>query len=74
VNTCEYMVGATMVLADRQGPYEFCRRDAGQWVQVPCVCDRVHLVCAYHAARGNYDPAVWEPVPNPENENVQGKS
>jgi hypothetical protein len=43
------MVGATMVLADRQGPYQFWRRDAAGWVEVPCVCDPdYNLVCRCH--------------------------
>jgi len=58
------MVGATMVLADTHGPYQFWRRDgAGQWVEVPCVCDeRYGLVCAFHQQnhhrRGNYGLAT----------------
>jgi hypothetical protein len=56
------MVGATMVLADRQGPYQFWRRDAAGWVEVPCVCDPdYNLVCRYHEEthrRGNYGLAA----------------
>jgi hypothetical protein len=51
-------VGRTLVYSDRHGPYQFWR--AG--VQVPCVCDPGHLVCAYHAP-GDFDPAVWGPIP-----------
>ena len=66
------MAGRTVVRFDPgHGPYRF-ERPPG--VEVPCVCDGDQLVCAYHAARGNYDPAVWEPVADPENENVQGES
>lgn len=66
------MAGRTVVRFDPgHGPYRF-ERPPG--VEVPCVCDGDHLVCAYHVVRGTYDPAVWEPVPRPENENVQGKS
>ena len=61
--TRRYMVGATVVLADRQGPFQFWRRDAaGQWVQVECVCDeRYGLTCAYHERDhrpGNYGLAA----------------
>lgn len=55
----QYWVGRTLVRFDRQGPHRF-ERPPG--VQVPCVCDPGHLVCAYHAP-GDFDPAVWEPVP-----------
>jgi len=51
-------VGNTLVLSDRHGPYGFVRGG----IEVPCVCDPDHLICAYHAARGNFDPAVWQPV------------
>jgi hypothetical protein len=46
----KYMAGATVVLADQHGPYQFWRRDAaGQWVEVSCVCDeRYGLVCRHH--------------------------
>jgi hypothetical protein len=59
----KYMVGATVVLADRHGPYQFWRQDgAEQWVEVPCVCDPAHnLVCRYHEQnhwRGNYGLAA----------------
>ena len=54
----KYMVGGTVVYADKHGPYRFER--AG--VQVPCVCDeRYGLICAYHERdhrRGNYVLAV----------------
>lgn len=52
------MVGATMVYADRHGPYQFWQAGA----EVPCICDG-KLACKFHADRGTYDPAVWESVP-----------
>jgi hypothetical protein len=63
VSTRKYMVGRTTVFADRQGPYQFWRQDgAGQWVEVPCVCDPdYNLVCRYHEEthrRGNYGLAA----------------
>ncbi len=61
-------VGNTLVLSDRHGLYAFWRGGA----EVSCVCDLDGgLVCKFHAARGTYDPAVWEPVPGPGPGNVQ---
>lgn len=61
MSTGRYMVGATMVLADRHGPYQFRRRDAaGQWVEVPCICDPAHnLVCAFHSHQET-SPVVYQ--------------
>jgi hypothetical protein len=66
MSTRQYMIGVTMVLADRHGPYQFWRRDGAGWVQVECVYDPVHnLVCKFHEEnhrRGNYDLATWGPT------------
>lgn len=54
------MIGRTVVRFDRQGPYRF-ERPPG--VEVPCICDPGHLVCAYHARGAIYDMALWELIP-----------
>jgi hypothetical protein len=54
------MVGRTVVRFDPDhGPYRF-ERPPG--VEVPCVCDPGHLVCAFHAP-ADFDPALWELIP-----------
>jgi hypothetical protein len=44
----QYMIGATVVFADKFGPYKFMRHGE----EVTCICDPAHnLVCEHHASR-----------------------